>query len=233
MKKKYLCIITAITLIIALLPAIAFADDDIAYSDFDTVIEKTVDASTGAEGDYQYLSNKFLTESVFNGYIYFQNESAGPLLLSLQDTSEPSDEDVKNADEVKAGEYVLLPISTEQAGFFYVTALNNQAAAADYSYVITKGLKKVGKPSVTAKKGSLKVSWKGVADAEKYKVYYQTGKTVKSTVVKGKNSVTIKKLKKGKKYKVRVQALKSIKVKNATVTIRGDASAFSKTVKVK
>lgn len=85
---------------------------------------------------------------------------------------------------------------------------------------VAKKLAKVKK--VTAKnnkKGTIKISWKKVANAKKYKV--KVGKKTYSTK---KRTLTVKKLKKGKTYTVRVRAKKTTGYK---------AGAWSKKVKVK
>lgn len=65
---------------------------------------------------------------------------------------------------------------------------------------------------LTAKKKSLKVTWKKVSGVKKYQVQLCTSRKFKKGIIKknaSKNSLTVKKLKARKKYYVRVRAIKT------------------------
>lgn len=232
MKKRFLCLLVAVTFILSMLPTMAFAEsDDIPYTNYDQEVSDSVNPSSGSEGSYQYSTSKYNTGSAFSGYLYFENLSAGELYVSVQDQLKPTEDDFQDAVKIESDKYQALPVTTKNAGDFYISVLSSQTSSANYRFTLTQGLKKVSKPSVKAGKKSLKVSWKAVKGAESYYVYYQTGKTLKK-IRTTKSPVTIKKLKSGKKYKVRVQAVKDMPL-NDDLEVKGDASAFSKSVKVK
>ena len=75
---------------------------------------------------------------------------------------------------------------------------------------------KMQKPSVKkGKEGTLKISWKKLANVRGYEIQYATNKKFKGAKTKKvnakKSSLVLKKLKKGKKYYVRIRAYRSAK----------------------
>ena len=81
----------------------------------------------------------------------------------------------------------------------------------------------------SAKKTSLKVSWKKVAKATSYEVQYATSKNFKGAktvkVSASSSSKTLSKLTKNKKYYVRVRAVRTLKVDNKNTTLRASWSS--------
>ena len=88
----------------------------------------------------------------------------------------------------------------------------------------------------SAKKTSLKVTWKKVSGASAYQIQYATAssfKGAKTVKVSSKSaSKTLTKLKKNKKYYVRVRSYKTVKVNNKSTNLYSDWSA-KKSLKTK
>ena len=88
----------------------------------------------------------------------------------------------------------------------------------------------------SAKKTSLKATWKKVAKASSYEVQYATSKNFKGAktvkVSSKTSSKVLTKLKKNKKYYVRVRAVRTVKVDNKNTTLRASWSS-AKSLKTK
>lgn len=88
----------------------------------------------------------------------------------------------------------------------------------------------------SAKKTSLKASWKKVAKASSYEVQYATSKNFKGAktvkVSSKSSSKVLTKLTKNKKYYVRVRAVRNVKVDNKNTTLRASWSS-AKSLKTK
>lgn len=229
MKKRILCVLAALAIVLAMLPESAYADE-VAYTSFDTLYSDTIDAAPSAD-EYRYDSFKFKTNSALKAWLYLENHSQGPLYYMVQDAQVPTQEDLAGKLEIEAGEYNAVPVTTDNPGDFYLCILSEQTQAADYEFVLTEQLPKVKKPSVEAGEKSLTVSWKAVPGAKRYRINYKSGGKTKTKTVKAKvTSAKISKLKSGAKYKVNVQAVKDLPGVD-TMEVSGDG-VWSKLVKV-
>lgn len=225
--KKLLSVLAAVIVAMAMMPAMAFAEDDgsdAPLRQLDDVVKATVPAGNGTTG---YASVKYhcskakqdIAVALYNG---------GDERIMLAVGKEP----VPPA-EIKA-ELVVDPKKTGTEFFtatgpldYYIYVLNQGDSDCDFMLCNTARLAQGKITSLKAGKKSLTAKWKKVSGAEKYIVYYKTGSKEKTKVTK-KTSLKIKSLKKGKKYTVRVQAYKEC----GEFEFKGDASS-PRTVRVK